>query len=98
MVEKMSAPTPIQSILDQVTNAAGAKEIREELNLVNEWENIVGKNLATVTRVESWQKGVLKIKVSNPTWKMELYYRLADLQKKIQTASPQLDITRLELV
>lgn len=74
---------PIGTILKKVVRdlRLGKKILQYEV--VNDWEKIVGKKIASVTTVEKVVDGKLIVKVNSSAWRNELSFLKREIIKKI---------------
>lgn len=54
-----------------------------QYEVVNEWEKIVGKKIASVTTVEKVVDGKLIVRVNSSAWRNELSFLKREIIKKI---------------
>ncbi len=73
------AGSAVYSLLDHL----GLKERVFEQQAVLKWEEIVGKEIASVTEAKSIKNGLLKVKVGSAAWRQELIYLKEDIRCKI---------------
>ena len=97
----MSRRKPTIQRIDQVVAELLSKRgyaqatVNEELE--NVWNEIVGSDLAEISRPGRVRDGVLDIFVTNSTANQELTFRRRELTKKLAEALPQHSISDLRL-
>ncbi|MCO6466643.1 MAG: DUF721 domain-containing protein [Bradyrhizobiaceae bacterium] len=71
---------PLTDLLSGVVKQYGLESalLREQLPRI--WAQVVGKRVATISTVRSFDGGVLRIHISEPTWRMELTLRKEELR------------------
>ena len=67
----------------QVVNRLGiAKKLREQ-RVLSLWEEIVGKDIAAVTKVEGFRGEQLTVSVQNPTWRHWLRFQCETIRQNL---------------
>ncbi|RPI02874.1 MAG: DUF721 domain-containing protein [Calditrichaeota bacterium] len=56
-----------------------------EIRVIEEWDKIVGPNIAKIARVERVEGSILYVKVSSMTWRTELLFQKQAILQKIET-------------
>ncbi len=59
-------------ILNSLLNQVAPEQFSEINEIKAEWENIVGKDIAKIAILESYENKILNIELPNPSWIMEL--------------------------
>ncbi len=76
----------MESLAEALLKALGqfgmAKTVKEN-QLVAQWPEIVGEQIAKVSQAEKIEAGILNVKVINSVWRNELYYHKKELIKKL---------------
>ncbi|MBI2619115.1 MAG: DUF721 domain-containing protein [Ignavibacteriales bacterium] len=70
------------ALAELVQNLGIGKKLRE-YDAVTRWEEVVGEQIAKVTKATRIDKGVLVIKVKNSPWRNELTLRKGEIIRKI---------------
>lgn len=55
-----------------------------EIRVIEEWDKIVGSNIAKIARVERVEGSILYVKVSSMTWRTELLFQKQAILQKIE--------------
>ncbi|NOZ60098.1 MAG: DUF721 domain-containing protein [Calditrichaeota bacterium] len=58
------------------------KEVQQN-QLLAEWPEIVGEQIAKVSSAARMEDGILFVKVNHSVWRNELYYRKAELIQRL---------------
>jgi hypothetical protein len=85
-IERSERDKPIGSIISEMTSRFGFSERLLEQRALKLWAETVGTNIAEVTIPKSIKDGLLKVTVSNPSWKQELTYLSNDIRTKLNLA------------
>jgi len=72
--------------LGQLVKQLGLGERLRQQRVLDEWARMVGERIAAVSRPERIQDGVLYVRVSSASWRMELLFQKALILEKIATA------------
>ena len=73
MTEKKNAPTPLSAALTSYLKQAGLTKRVQQAGIIEEWEELVGPQIAAVTAPESiTPDGVLRVRVATAPWANEL--------------------------
>ncbi|HEX7335949.1 MAG TPA: DUF721 domain-containing protein [Gemmatimonadales bacterium] len=73
MAEKKTAPTPLSAALTSYLKQAGLTKRVQQAGIIEEWEELVGPQIASVTVPESiTPDGVLRVRVATAPWANEL--------------------------
>lgn len=84
-MNKKYKPESIKNIIQEFIADEGLEELVAIGTLRNNWEDIVGKQLAPEINIISLQNGTLWLKIINPNWKTEVFLRRENLLKKINS-------------
>ena len=87
----------IKKILDVYFKGTNFKEINNTISLQTAWEKTVGNPIIKNSKIESFKKGTIKIKVSNPVWRNELSLQKQDILDKLIKSEPNLNIKKIIL-
>ena len=86
---------PLKQILDEYLKGADFDEINNTISIETAWKKTVGSPINKNTEIESFKKGIIKIKVSNPIWRNELFLQKQDLLLKLKKTYTDLDIKEI---
>lgn len=75
---------PIKNSLDQVLRALGSPPVDKLTLLHEEWAEIVGEAIASVTQIGALVDGRLSVAVPDGGWASQLRWMEADLVRKIE--------------
>ena len=78
--------TLLSSAIDDLTSRLGYRETINAQMAIIVWEEVVGEKIVKVTSPVSIKKGILKVKVKNPTWRNELSYCKEEIRRKLNKA------------
>jgi predicted nucleic acid-binding Zn ribbon protein len=88
----------IQEILNKILKTYHIeKDIKKE-QLFENWERIIGKNLADKCKPVKVEENILFLKVKNSVWRNELKLRQSDLLNLIQKNTGNKIITNLRFI
>jgi hypothetical protein len=87
----------IDEIVAQLMSQRGYGQLMVNDEIQNVWNELVGKQLANISRVGRIRQGVLDVFVTNSTANQELTFRRLELVKKLTAELPQHSITDLRL-
>lgn len=62
---------------------SGSDHRLRETEVILKWVELVGEGIARVATPASMKKGLLKVKVENPSWKNELQYLKEEIMNRI---------------
>jgi predicted nucleic acid-binding Zn ribbon protein len=85
-MSKAKNPRQLAAVVADMCRTLGMSESYEQYRTLEIWKTVVGEGVAKVTTVEKIKDGNLYIKVRNPSWRMELNFRKADIRNKLNTA------------
>jgi predicted nucleic acid-binding Zn ribbon protein len=83
--------------LDRVTTALGGPASTTLTSVFDDWEAVVGAQVAGHSRPLSLTRGVLVIGVDEPGWATQLTYLESDLLVRIGTALGAGEVTRIQV-
>lgn len=63
----------------------GYKDLVIDIKIREKWITIIGEELSKVCKIDSFDKGLLIVKVSNSSMRNEIFYLKNELLKKIKT-------------
>lgn len=61
----------------------GMTEAYDQYSIIRIWEEVVGETIARMTKVERLNSGELIVRVTNPSWRMELSFRRKEIAERI---------------
>ncbi|MCG8344147.1 MAG: DUF721 domain-containing protein [Chlorobiales bacterium] len=79
-------PKKFSNIVDEVYAIYGMKGAKEEHHALKVWQNVVGETIAKMTEVEKFVRGILYVRVHNPSWRNELSFRKKNIIGKLNEA------------
>ena len=87
----------LKQILGEYLKGEDFKEINNTISIQTAWEKTVGTPIIKNSIIESFKKGIIKIKVSNPVWRNELSLQKQDILNKLIKSEPDLNIKKIIL-
>ena len=95
---KKRKPEPIANVLGSFLKASKLEERVEAAQVVPEWESLVGKQIATVTKpISVTQDGTLFVSVKNNGWMTELSLMEPQLLRALNTKEGRTRIRKIRL-
>lgn len=85
-MRKSGTPRKFDDIVDEVYAIYGMKGAQEEHRALKVWEDVVGETIAKITNIEKFVRGVLYVRVHNPSWRNELSYRKKNIIVRLNDA------------
>ena len=82
----MARMTPISGVLQKILQQYGLEGKLREYQVLNRWEEIVGKTIAAHTAPDSIRFKKLILKVDSSAWMQELSFLKKDLIEKVNHA------------
>lgn len=79
-------PKKFSNIVDEVYSIYGMKGVKEEHSALKVWQDVVGETIAKMTEVEKFVRGILYVRVHNPSWRNELSFRKKNIIGKLNEA------------
>ncbi len=73
----------MSSALEQFAKDLGIVRPLSPYSVLTSWEEIVGEQIARVTRAERIEDGVLLVRVSTAPWRAELSLRRGEILEKV---------------
>ena len=86
---------------DALNNFFEKQEIKEKVedsNVFLIWKDIVGENIAKVTKVDKFKNNILFIKTKNSAWRAELSFQKEAFKEKIFQKLPKMKIKDIRFV
>ena len=78
-----SEPVSAGDAIRQVVDRLGIAEKLREQRVLSLWEEIVGKDIASVTQVEGFRWGQLTVSVQNPTYRHWLLFQRENIRQNL---------------
>ena len=78
-----SDPISAGDAIRQLVDNLGIAEKLKQQHVLSLWEEIVGEDIASVTRVEGFRGAQLTISVQNPTWRHWLIFQRENIRQKL---------------
>ena len=83
------------SLVDMLAHHYGWTEKLLDTELTTRWAEIVGPNIAAVTKPLGVRFGVLQVEVATPTWRAELAMMAPQVLAKLRKELPKLGIKEI---
>jgi len=80
-------PQPISGALEQFAKDLGISRPLGQYSVLTSWEEIVGEQIARVTRAERIEDGVLLVRVATAPWRAELSLRRGEILEKVNAVA-----------
>ena len=77
---------PLASLLRGVLRKYGLEKAMIKEQMPRHWAELVGTRVANISEVRSFENGVLKVHVTESTWRTELMLRREDLKRQLNAA------------
>jgi predicted nucleic acid-binding Zn ribbon protein len=94
----MSDIEQIGTILSRVLERKNLKRIAQQQSVLDEWERIVGKRIASKTEAMRIRKGQLIIEVVNSLWMQELFFMKEELLDRVHALPGGKDINEIRFI
>ena len=91
------AAKELKEILGEYLKGDDFKEINNTISIQIAWEKTVGNPIIKNSKIESFNNGIIKIKVSNSIWRNELSLQKQDILDKLIKLEPNLNIKKIIL-
>lgn len=72
MISHLPDAIPIQQALSNIVKDSINSDNSELIRIKDDWEKIVGKDIANISRPKNIKNGIVYIEVANSAWMMEL--------------------------
>lgn len=79
-------PKKFNVIVDEVYSIYGMQGAHKEHRALKVWRNVVGETIAKITKVEKFARGILYVRVLNPSWRNELSFRKKNIIGRLNEA------------
>ena len=91
-------PTRVDAVLAAVLEKHGVKRQVERIGVLDLWPEIVGEQLARVTRVKGLDENALFVEVRSSAWLMELSMMKGAFLKRVNARLGETPIERIVFV
>ena len=85
-------PKKLKHLLDDYLKGTDFKDINTTISIQLVWEKMVGKQISSNTKIQSFKNGTIIINVSNSIWRNELSLQKQILLEKLKKKEPNLKI------
>ena len=79
-----SDPVHLRSVLEQILKDFGTPDINSITSIVDQWEDIVGSELASKISAVAFKGSELIVRVDDPAWASQLTWLESQLLEKIE--------------
>ena len=79
----ISDPVSAGDAIRQLVDRLGIAEKLKQQRVLSLWEEIVSKDIASVTQVEGFRGGQLTVSVQNPTWRHWLRFQCETIRQNL---------------
>lgn len=80
----MSAPEKIDSVLTAFLTDRGYYSVFKEHNVIAQWKEIVGEDIALVSKCIGVENEILYVSFQSSSWRQEISFLKKDILKKIR--------------
>lgn len=87
----------VSSLLQRVIQQRGYAAVQSGDQLLEAWNEAIGKELAGQTRIGKVSRGALQVFVPNPVIRTEVEFRKGSILKSLQSRLPEFQIQRLTI-
>ena len=91
-------PTRVNAVLSKVLERHGLSEQVQRMEVLDLWPEVVGEQLAKVTRVKGVEDAVLFVEVRNSAWLMELSMMTGDFLARVNERLGNVPLERIVFV
>lgn len=84
-MRKKSKPQDLGTIVFEYMKKNGYNDLVIDIKIKEKWNIIIGDRLSKVCQINSFNKGLLIVKVNNASMRNEIYYLKNDILKKIKS-------------
>ena len=81
--------TSLGDVLSQLVKDLGFEKKFEEMQVIAQWPDVVGRQIASHTHAVSCEGGKLFVEVASASWRQELFYMKADILKRLNHGAGQ---------
>lgn len=86
MSARHSGAVPVKEALRRLTASLGIARKLGEYEVITSWEELVGEQIARVTKPERIERGILVVSVDSAPWRTELSMRRLEIVEHINHA------------
>jgi predicted nucleic acid-binding Zn ribbon protein len=79
----MSKPEKVDSVLTAYLSDRGYYSVFKEYNVIAHWKEIVGEEIASVSRCVSVENEILYVSFQSAPWRQEISFLKKDILRKI---------------
>jgi predicted nucleic acid-binding Zn ribbon protein len=94
MLNKLE-PENLQDVLNQLISKLGWQEKSDLVNIIKQWDEIVGEKFSEVSVPHKLNEGSLTINVESSVWRSELFYRREQIIQKINDINSRIIVKEL---
>lgn len=87
----------LTDLLGSVIKQYGLEHAMVRQQMPKIWAEVVGERIAKISTVRSFENGVLRVHVSEPTWRTEVTLRREEIRNKMNTRIGSEEITEIML-
>lgn len=91
-------PGPIEGVVDRLVKALGISRSYNGWQAVTQWDQIVGENIANVSKAIRFEDGVLYVAVEEATWRQEISMRKDEILNEIRLKSWGKAVRQIRLI
>lgn len=88
---------PIGSVIRRLLASTGYAETQGAAQLLEQWQQAVGPELAKLSRPGNVARGILQVHVANSSVMQEVHFRKKQILAKLQKAGATSKITKLKI-
>jgi len=81
--------TSLGDVLSQLVKDLGFEKKFEEMEVIAQWPDVVGRQIASHTHAVSCEGGKLFVEVDSASWRQELFYMKVDILKRLNHGAGQ---------
>ena len=85
-MKSSKAPRTFGEIVPDICAALDLQDAYREHRALRIWDTVVGEAISHVTRVETFSRGILYVRVHNPSWRNELSMRKRTIVSNLNKA------------
>lgn len=91
-------PAKVDSVLAGLLEQYGLEKQIERMGVIEIWPDIVGEQLARVTRARAVDEGALIVEVRSSSWLMELNMMKREILERVNERLPDVPMDRIVFV
>jgi predicted nucleic acid-binding Zn ribbon protein len=80
----LSVPEKVDSVLASYLSDRNYYSVFKEYNVITHWKEIVGDDIASVSRCVSVENNILYVAFQSSSWRQEMSFLKKDILKKIR--------------